>query len=203
MSEYSQNQVSKTVKLNLNNVDIRDWETVKQEVGEFVVDSILDRVAEGKTPVHRQRDFRKLDPDYASEFKRGDRTANLDLRGDMLDSLQFRSLPNDEIEIGIFDPNQAPKAFGHNTGFEGGAAQSRDLVRRFIPRESQRFNDEIQGGIKDIVSRFETVEEEIQEDNLTDFLFEAAAADQLTRNLLSDTDVNTTLLLQEILNGEG
>ena len=159
MSEYSESRVSKTVKLNLSNVDIRDWDTVKREVGEFIVDSILDRVADGKSPVHNQRNFKRLNADYARKFKGGDRTANLDLRGFMLDSLEFELKPNDELEVGVFDPGEAPKALGHNTGALGTTTARRDLVRRFIPRDSQRFDNDITSGIKDIVSGFEREQE--------------------------------------------
>ena len=152
---YNQDEVTKKLKINLRGVDPDDRRSVLEEIGEFVVDSILDRVGEGKSPVEKEK-FKKLSKEYAEREKSGDRTPNLDLFGDMLDALDFQvNVSSGEVEIGIFDSDEAAKAFGHNTGFQGHPTlKGKGLKRRFIPRESQRFDSEIRSGIRDIIEEF-------------------------------------------------
>ena len=157
MAEYSKDQVSKTLELNLKGIKKKDWQAVKREVGNFVIDKILEKVADGDSPVKDQKNFKSLNREYAREQKGGDRTPNLRLSSDMLDALDFKlgDRTDSSIDIGAFKNKQAVKAFAHNTGFKDHPTlQSRDLVRRFIPRKSQKFDDEIRQGIREIIRGF-------------------------------------------------
>lgn len=146
--------MSKAIKVNLRGIPESDHDEVLREIGDFVVDSILDRVGDGKSPVEGEK-FKKLSKAYADAEKAGDRTPNLDLNGDMLDSLTFEITGENEVTVGIFDEEQAQKAFGHNTGFQGHSKlRSKDNKRRFIPRKSQNFNSNIRSGIKEILEEF-------------------------------------------------
>lgn len=117
---------------------------IKKEVGDFVVTSILDYVGQGKSPV-TGRSFKQLSEEYADDKKGGRREPNLDLEGDMLNSLKAELTPKG-IEVGIFDGSQAPKAYNHCVG---------DTLpkRQFIPEPKQRFVGDIEKGIAEIVAR--------------------------------------------------
>jgi hypothetical protein len=139
----SQEQVTKEINLQLpSSLPDSVKEDIKKEVGDFVVTSILDYVGQGKSPV-TGRGFKQLSKEYAEDKKGGRREPNLDLEGDMLNSLKAETTPNG-IEVGIFDSSQAPKAYNHNEG---------DTLprRQFIPEAKQRFVGEIEKGINDIV----------------------------------------------------
>lgn len=117
---------------------------IKDEVGDFVTTSILDYVGEGKSPV-TGRSFPKLSKAYANEEKGGRTLPNLDLNGDMLNALTFKKTDSG-VEVGIFDSEQAPKAYNHNVG---------DTLpqRQFIADPKQNFVGDIQKGINDIVNK--------------------------------------------------
>lgn len=151
----SKQRVTKTLNLSdygLDEVPASEREAVKREVGEFIITEILQHVGDAKSPVGGQRDFRSLTTGYAEREKGGDRTANLELEGDMLSALDMQSRPGSSIEIGIFDSGEAPKAHGHNTGFEGRFPKYK---RQFIPDENQKFKSDIESGIREIIRGFQ------------------------------------------------
>lgn len=127
-----------------------------EKVGQFIVDSMLDKIAEGVSPVSGVGSLRKLTEEYAKEEKGGDRTPNLDEHGDMLDALTYKIVKN-KIIIGIFDKKQAIKAYAHNTGFEGHPfLENAKLKRQFIPDDSkdEKFTKDIMQGIGDITDEY-------------------------------------------------
>ena len=139
--------VTKVLNLNdfgLENVPRERRSAVKSEVGEFVVEQILQFTGSAKTSVKRGSYKATLDGEYAAREKGGNRRANLELEGDMLSSLDFTSGSGDQIEVGIFDRSQTPKAFNHTTG---------DTLpqRQFITSESEDFRREIESGIRAII----------------------------------------------------
>jgi hypothetical protein len=62
----------------------------------------------------------------------------------MLDSLTFE-VTGTKVIIGIFDSDQAPKAYNHNTG-------DTLPMRQFIPTEDQTFKRDIMRGIDEIIA---------------------------------------------------
>jgi hypothetical protein len=142
MSEMSQSQVTWTLTIDeLSGVPGELKRAVLNEVGEYLVTSVLDYVAESRSPVSGGKFKAKLSKDYAE--REGKDTANLDLTGSMLDSLTYRIRGN-SVEIGVFDSDEAPKAYNHNVG---------DTLpqRQFIPMEDQNFKSEIMAGIDEVI----------------------------------------------------
>ncbi len=146
-------KISKLIDLDLSDVPKEDRTSVKKEIGDYVVDEILEAVSRGSSPVNGLGSFKRLNKDYAKDQKGGNTTANLDLFGDMLDSLTFKNTAKG-IEVGIFKSSEVPKADGHNN-FSG---KSTLPLRRFIPDESEDFKKQIEDGIKDIVDEFKRTE---------------------------------------------
>lgn len=144
-------EIKKTLKFDLENVPQGQREEALTQVGEFLVDSILERVSDGKSPVAGRR-FNKLQKKYAEEFKGGDRTPNLELTGDLLDNLTFKVIDTG-IEVGYFSGASdltLDKADGHNN-FTG---RSRLPTRRFIPFADEEFMPTIQRELEAIVDDF-------------------------------------------------
>jgi len=146
-------KISKELELDLSKVPRADRTTVKQEIGNFIIEEIMRSVSEGTSPVSGRGKFKILNKQYAKSQKGGDRNPNLDLFGDMLDSLTFKNT-SQGIEVGIFRSSQVPKADGHNN-FSG---ESTLPERRFIPDESEGFKRDIEKGIKDIINDFSVKE---------------------------------------------
>jgi hypothetical protein len=116
------------------------------QAGQYLVDSMLNSIADGISPVKGQGPFKKLSKHYADEEKGGDRTSNMDDHGSMLNALTYKIVGN-KLEIGIFDKDQAIKSYNHNVG---------DTLpkRQFIPNEGQSLLSDIMKGIGDITNEY-------------------------------------------------
>jgi hypothetical protein len=142
--------VTKKIELDLDGLNDNQKDVLKTRVGNYVVNEILRYVSSGNSPVKGNGRFKSLNKKYADEQKGGNRTPNLELFGDMLDALEFKKT-KDGVEIGVFDPQEADKALGHNSGFEGHPyLEGKAPKRQFIPDEDQDFKQNIRKGVKDI-----------------------------------------------------
>lgn len=123
---------------------------VLEDVGEALIEGILDYVGSGKSPVVGGQYKKKLSPAYAKQ--KGSDLSNMELSGEMLDSLEVK-ISGDSIEVGFFDPDEAAKAAGHHSGATpwDGYKQSKLPVREFIPREKQNFKKEIMNAVMEII----------------------------------------------------
>ncbi len=137
------------LEFDLSDVPRGDRKTALNDVAAYVIEEILNHVGQGKSPVSGVKDFKKLNEKYADKEKGGDRLANLDLTGSMLDSLTFKR-KGETLTIGIFDEDEAPKSHGHNTG--GGNLPK----RQFIPDDGkgQYLKKDILRGIDLIISEY-------------------------------------------------
>ena len=181
-------KIAKEIKLDLSDVPRNQRSQVKQEVGNFVVEEILRSVSSASTPVSGGKYKATLSKDYADEEKGGNRTANLELEGDMLDSLEFKNT-REGVEVGIFKASEVPKADGHNN-FSG---KSKLPTRQFIPKENEKFKRNIEKGIKDIVNEFK-VSPEPRIPSTSD-LFR-------TVSTLQADEVATTIAVNELFDSE-
>lgn len=141
------NEISSEIDLDLpDTMSAADKRRAKDEVGEFLIDSILQQVGAAKSPVKGEI-FPALSKDYKeikSDQGRGT-AANLELSGDMLDALLFRRTDKG-VKIAILG-NEAPKADGHNN-FSG---QSKIKQRRFLPGDGQSFKSSIESEANSII----------------------------------------------------
>ena len=160
---------------------------VLDDVGEFLVASILRKVSEGKSPVDGFGSFEKLNKKYAKDFKSGDRTPNLELTGDLLDSLEYRT-SGDGLEIGYFD-NAGEKTLGKADGHNNFSGKSQLPTRRFIPKDDELFISSIQNEIESIISEYER-DEEGNNSDITDAIFMAPSVGgaPVALNTLFDDD---------------
>lgn len=125
----------------------------------FVKEKILDNTGAGRTSVSGGRWVRSLTPAYKkvkSEESSAD-FANLELHGDMLDSLDVDISPRSKNQLRIqVDADQADKAEGHLTGQYG--KNSRTRPRQFMPQGEQELSADIVRGVKQVLKRFEEEE---------------------------------------------
>lgn len=145
----SLDEVSYTFEVpSLEKVPKSKRDELLDEIGEYLLDSVLDYVGEAKSPVAGGRYKSTLSEAYADSQKMGDTTANLDLTGGMLNSLQIITDPSSgTVTIGIFDTDETPKAYNHQVG---------DTIpqRQFLPNEGENFKAEILRGVGRILSEY-------------------------------------------------
>lgn len=135
-----------TYELNLSK-ELRDVprekrEDVKEEIGKYLVEQILQDVSKTKSPVYGTS-FKGLSTEYKNKKKKlsSSAIANLELHGDMLNALEYKTT-RDKIEVGIFDYDQAQKADNH-CKFSGKSKKKKSNgeyvvpERKFIPNRKE------------------------------------------------------------------
>lgn len=165
----------------IGDVKVVNKAAVLSEIADLVRDEILAHVSDGKSPVAGEGKFKKLNKQYADEEKQGDRVANLDLTGDMLDGLRV-VVRKGKIEVYV-DGDQG-KVEGHNQHDDSLAPKL--PKRRFIPDDSQTFGKSILSDIKSIVSENEVEESDAGIDFFTRPAREAQRIAEITRKTLAD-----------------
>lgn len=117
----NEQEVSQQIDLNkLVGSDISSDEQLVLKIGQKIIDYMEERVDEGLG-----YNRKKLEPEYSDEyadslpFKAAGKSktdVNMKLTGDMMASIDIIEVNGSMITIGIDDPDQAPKAFNHQTG---------------------------------------------------------------------------------------
>ena len=140
----------KLVTLDLTGIPEASIDGVKTDIGELLTIEIGRSVAKGSSPVRGHGSFDILTKKYAKEEKQGRRVPNLNLEGDLLQSLGWSDEGGNRISVGIQDKNERDKANGHNwiDGRKGPPGVPR---RRFIPAADERFKRTIESKVNQIL----------------------------------------------------
>ena len=179
-------KVTKKITLDLESVPRERRTQVKDEIGQLVVESILEDVSLGRSPVKGQGKFKRLSKEYADREKGGDTNPNLDLFGDMLDSLTYKRT-RDGIEVGIFASSEVPKADNHNK-FSSESKTTPVPKRQFIPKENQTFKRGIESSIKRTISDNQAPQERTQAQQQLESVLQAITT-QISIDDLFDGDL--------------
>jgi len=122
---------------------------VLEEVGEYLIEQTLLQVRAENSPVQGEGKFSSLiSKEYKSLKKAevGNTRPNLELSGEMLDSLDYK-ISGNNIKIGVYG-TAAPRADGHNN-----LSGESDLPkRRFLPDEGQSYKAPIKKEIDRIIA---------------------------------------------------
>jgi hypothetical protein len=179
--------------LDLSKVPKDQRKRVKEEIGEFVSNEVLRYLQTGNSPVSKRGRFKSLNKNYADEEKGGNRTANLELDGDMLDAFGSKNT-KDGIEVGIIrrQVTQSPKADGHNNL----SGESKLPTRRFVPSEEESFKQPIMNGVKRIIKENERqsvpertplkITERVQDEIQTAVTIEDAIGEEILTRIIGD-----------------
>jgi len=133
-------------------------DSVKEEIGEYLVEQILAATAESTSPVAGYGKFPSLSKKYKELKEEAGRAGvpNLDFEGDMLSALNYE-ITDEGLKIGIFG-DQAPKADGHNNL----SGESMLPLRRFLPDTGESFRKDINSEIEAILAE-KAVEEAVDD----------------------------------------
>lgn len=169
-------------------------DSVKQEIGEFLVEQILAKTAETTSPIAGYGKFPALSKLYKAKKEEEGRAGipNLDFEGDMLSALDYE-ITDEGLKIGIFG-DQAPKADGHNN-FSGASTLP---LRRFLPDVGEEFKKDISSEIEAILAE-KAVEDSVQgldEEDLQDALDTVETREDFYSVLTDLTGVEEEYLLK-------
>lgn len=146
MSKYPKQ--TKIIDLDLgDDFTLSEKALIKDRVGLFVTAEMLTYMDSGVSPVAKRGKFTRLNADYADAKHGGDRTARLELFGDLKESIAWKNRAGDSLEIGVFGAKEQGKADGHNNL----SGSSKLPTRRFIPDEGEKFKARIENGIRQII----------------------------------------------------
>jgi phage gpG-like protein len=156
----SEEEVSQTLDLKkLTGKDLSSNESLMNEIGQAVIDYTLKRASEtlgqGRKALHSP-----YSEEYADslDFKAAGKSkgkVNMKLSGDMLSTVDLLSVDSSKIKIGINDPDQAPKAYGHQSGFAGHPTIKGVPARKFLGITNQEFKEFILPKFKDYLQDIE------------------------------------------------
>lgn len=140
---------------HLKKISRSDRRDALEEVGEYIIQSILEHVGDAKSPVEGGIYKRSLDDEYKDEKKKvsSNLTANMEASGEMLDSLEYKVDTSGVIEFGYFDKDQAQKADNHNK-FSPESKKTKLPPRQHIPRKNENLKRDIMKEIHDILSSY-------------------------------------------------
>lgn len=140
------------ISAELQGIPKADQSSLKDQLGELLVEQILDSLASTKSPIQGGKYKATLSKDYAAKKKEetGSTDANLDLSGEMISSIDYK-IKGNTIQIGVFG-SDAGKADGHNN-FSG---KSKLPTRQFLPQEGQSFRKDIQTLIDETIEGYKT-----------------------------------------------
>ena len=171
--ELSRYEISQTINLKKAfGVPIED-RSLRQEIGQFFIDTILDR-----TEKSRQVDGSAM-PKYSKEYKDSEEfelygkspsERNMTLTGDMLLSLDVLNDSESKIILGFKDDEQRAKAAGHQGGYgPNGSSKAKRAFFGITDKEIQKAKEKFAPDLGRI-NKGKT---------LADFLLESEAFDSL------------------------
>lgn len=136
----------------------------RKAVADFVLEEVLSDIGDGRSPVSNGNWKRSLSKSYKPiKAKRSSAGfANLELSGNMLDSLEVRTRDgSNKLSLQV-EGAQAAKADGNNRGTYGSSRANLSRAREFIPRGRKSLKKDIREGIARVLKEFK------DEDNVND-----------------------------------
>lgn len=147
-------ELSSTIDLSeeLKGLSKQDRLSALDEIGEFLVEQTLVNAAESESIVKGEKIPALSSKPYKLKKRDevGNTRANLELTGEMLDSVDYKASGN-SVTIGVYG-EAALRADGHNN-FSGKSSLPK---RRIFPSEGQEYKPSIQKEISKIISDYKS-----------------------------------------------
>ena len=197
----SSSEISSEIKLDLSDIPKSQRDDVKDQVGNFLLEQVLQTVGSKSSPI-QGKDWPKLSKEYAKEKKAEgyDPVPNLEATGAMLGSLEFKMTP-DGIKLGIFgDKEEVAKADGHNN-FSG---ESKIPTRQFLPKSGENFDTDITKQIENIILDAKASAADVAKSDFKDVETKKDLYDKLGEligDALSRTELKYIVLRSEEISG--
>jgi len=186
----------------LNEVPSEFRDEAKQDVADYLLNEVLRQLDKGTSPVKGEGRFRILNSKYSKTFKGGVKNANLELEGDLKDSLIVKPATGSFIKFG-HEGTEVPKADGHNqisSKSKRWAASMADPKegtlafprRRYIPDSNQKFTETITNEIETIIKEFVPEQGEDGEERTGNDLLNAILNSDKAKISNTKEDINQT-----------
>jgi len=193
-TKATKSELSSEIDLELpDTLTVRQKNRVKDEVGELLVDFILEQVSDLKSPIEGQGKFEKLSPKYKKLKQKDGRggSPNLEFSGSMLDALETKRT-SDGVKIQI-KGSDAGKADGHNN-FSG---KSKLPSRQFLPKEGENFKRSARKEVDRIVNEAIVAATKVKKSGLRDIQSRRALTAYLNETFpaLSTREAETAILV--------
>lgn len=198
-------ETSVDVDLGISKLPKRIRDRVADEVGNYLVETTLISIEQGKSPVSGEGNFKALSPKYR-EFKKregGTPKPNLEFNGDLKDQLDFE-ITKDGVRVGVFG-DRAPAADGHNNL----SGKSSLPKRRFLPDEGQNYKRDTQREVERIIADVISEESTFKPRDFKSITTSGALYDKLGNMLVlnSRREINLAVIrnedLQDVLKESG
>lgn len=152
MAKFKPYQIDILKELNLDIPKDKQKEAL-QAASEFLKETMLDYIGEGKSPVQGGRWVRSLSPEYKKKKleESGIDYSNLELTGGFLDKLSV-DVSGSKIVVDV-DADDYGRAEGFITGQYG--ESSKIKPRQFSPQKGESFKKQILNDLKELLSEFE------------------------------------------------
>lgn len=136
---------------------------ILNEAGKEMIAEVKNLVSKGISPIMGEGKFPAYRGTYRDRIKKGQikgkslRPVNLNLKGDFLDSLEYKILADKTVSIGFYDSLSKKKEQGHREGANGQA------VRPIIPLEDETYKKQIMDIYKEKVISYINKKFDIEE----------------------------------------
>lgn len=152
MAKFKPYQIDILKELDLEIPKDRQKEAL-QAASEFLKETMLDYIGEGKSPVQGGRWVRSLSPEYKKKKmeESGVNFSNLELTGGFLDNLKV-DVSGSKIVIDV-DSDDYGRAEGFISGEYG--ANSEIKKRQFMPQPGESFKKQILSDLRTLLEEFE------------------------------------------------
>lgn len=134
-------------------VDLSEDESLKEAIGQKIIDSMLERVGDGRGigGIKLKAPYSKVYTETL-EFKAAGKSrgrVNMELTGDMLAAVDVISTDGNKIVIGIDDGDQIPKAYNHQVGDTLPKRPFFGFTKAELVKITSSFKSKIKGAARD------------------------------------------------------
>ena len=152
-------QVKKTLHLDLSKIPKSRRAEAKEEVAEFIEDTILEYISKGESPVEGEgKKFKGLSKPYKKVKGKisGSSKPNMELFGDYLDDFESIANAGNSVSFGFMDgasEESKLKADNHNK-WTSKSTKTKVPKRRHIPKGPQNLRAEIMSDVDEILEGY-------------------------------------------------
>lgn len=149
------NRSKMTYKIDLRDFTDNTSKELSEEVGELLLDKVLEYASKAKSPVDGESWKSSLSKKY-KKFKAEESSstiANMELNGDLLDALEYKATKS-FVEIGIFDEELEMKKLDGHGHYNVFGLNPKLPQRRLLPAKDQKFKNDILKDVKALVKEY-------------------------------------------------
>ena len=184
--QLSKNKISQKISLrDLFGVDLSGNRRLKEQIGQAIIDKIVDRTASGKdvsgTPLKKYSEGYTESAAF-EKYGKDKNNVDMELKGDMMEDLDIKKMTGNDITIGFNGTLSNKKAANHNGGFTLPTRQFFGVTVKDLLSIKKEFRSDIAA----IRQKKKAKEEAVTLAELLTRTENESALDKLIKGLISD-----------------